>query len=175
MTDDTSNIESPTDAQERLIAALRRELAEYGALLQLLEVQQAAVLDRKPDQVLESIPQIDAQLELTSTRRKEREATADELALATGIPLPATLRTLAPRFRPAVRPLVEALTDEVNRLIGHTRRRAEQNQLLLARSVELAQEMVSRLSPRAISKTYSAKGRVKIKPAAGASRLLDRS
>lgn len=175
MTDDTDNIESSTDSQERLIAALRKELAEYGALLHLLDVQQTAVLDRKPDSVLESIPQIDAQLALTQTCRKQREATADELALASGIPQPWTLRTLAPHFRPAVRPLVEALVDEVNRLISHTRRRAEQNQMLLARSVELTQDLVTRLSPRAISKTYSEKGRLKIKPAAGASRLLDRS
>ena len=74
-----------------------------------------------------------------------------------------------------MRPLIEALADEVNRLIAHTRRRAQQNQMLLARSVELTQELISRLSPKAVSKTYSAGGRVKIKPAAGASRLLERS
>jgi flagellar biosynthesis/type III secretory pathway chaperone len=71
--------------------------------------------------------------------------------------------------------MVEALADEVNRLISHTRKKAQQNQMLLARSLELAQDLVTRLSPRSVSKTYSARGRLKIKPAAGASRLLDRS
>ena len=107
--------------------------------------------------------------------RKRREAAADALAGLSHLPQPATLRNLAPHFRTAVRPLVEALADEVNRLIAHTRRRAQQNQMLLARSVELTQELVSRLSPRAVSKTYSARGRVKIKPAGEASRLLERS
>ena len=167
--------EPASDLQEQLITALRSELQEYGGLLNLLELQQNAVLERKPDSVLELIPKIEAQLATTHARRKEREATADELAKLSHAPRPATLRSLAPHFREAVRPLVEALAGEVNRLITHTRRRAQQNQMLLARSVELTQELVSRLSPRAVSKTYSARGRVKIKPAAGASRLLERS
>ena len=168
-------MENPTDLQERLITTLRSELQEYGGLLQLLDMQQAAVLDRKPDEVLNLIQKIEAQLNATHACRKLREHTADELATFSGSPVPATLRSLAPHFRPAVRPLVEALADEVNRLITHTRRRAQQNQMLLARSVELTQELISRLSPKAVTKTYSAGGRVKIKPAAGASRLLERS
>lgn len=168
-------MENPSDLQERLLTTLRSELQEYGGLLQLLDLQQAAVLDRKPDEVLDLIQKIEAQLTATHSCRKHRETTADELAKFSNSPVPATLRSLAPHFREAVRPLVEALADEVNRLITHTRRRAQQNQMLLARSVELTQELISRLSPKAVSKTYSAGGRVKIKPAAGASRLLERS
>jgi len=175
MSDNPNTAVSQADLQEQFIAALRRELEEYGGLLHLLDEQQAAVLARKPDAVLEMIPKIEAQLATTHARRKEREATADELARLAQLPQPATLLSLAPHFRPAVRPLVEALAGEVNRLIGHTRRRAQQNQMLLARSVELTQELISRLSPRAVSKTYSSKGRVKIRPAGGASRLLEKS
>ena len=97
------------------------------------------------------------------------------MALIAGLPPKTTLRTLTPHFRPALRPLIEALVDEVNRLIAQTRRCAQQNQVLLARSVELAEEMMTRLNPRAVSKTYSARGKVNIKLAAGMSRLLDRS
>ena len=164
-----------SDLQEQLITALRNELEEYGGLLALFDSQQAAVLERKPDAVLEQIPRIDKQLAITAGCRKQREGTAVALANLSQLPGPATLRSLAPHFRTAVRPLVEALADEVNRLITLTRRRAQQNQMLLARSVELTQELVSRLSPRAVSKTYSARGRVKIQPAAGASRLLEKS
>lgn len=175
MSDTTQTADPPSDLQEQLITALRSELEEYGGLLSLLDLQQAAVLDRKPDNVLELIPRIDAQLATTHACRKRREASANELAGLLQVPGPATLGKLVPHFRPAVRPLIEALADEVNRLIAHTRRRAQQNQMLLARSVELTQELVSHISPRAISKTYSARGRVKIQPAAGASRLLERS
>lgn len=175
MNQDTGITQPPADLQEQLIVALRKELAEYGALLELLDLQQTAVLDRKPDSVLEMISRIEAQIATTHACRKQREATAAELAALSGIPQPVTLRALAPCFRSAVHPLVEALADEVNRLISHTRKRAQQNQMLLARSVELAQDLVTRLSPRSVSKTYSALGRVNIKPAAGASRLLDKS
>lgn len=163
------------DLQEQLIVEMRAELAEYGALLHLLESQQAAIIDRKPDSVLGLIQKIEAQLATTHTCRTHREATADALGKLSGAALPATLRNLVPYFRDAVRPLVEALADEVNRLITETRRRAKQNQMLLARSVELTQELVSKLSPRAVSKTYSALGRVKIQPAAGASRLIEKT
>jgi flagellar biosynthesis/type III secretory pathway chaperone len=175
MIDDTGTTGASTDPQEHLIGSLRQELAEYGSLLQLHELEQEAILDRKPDSVLELVTKIEAQLALTARCRKQRAAAADALALEAGIAEPVTLRTLAPHFRPALRPLVDALIDEVNRLITLTRKRAQQNQMLLARSVELAQDLVTRLSPRSVSKTYSARGRVNIKPAAGASRLLDRS
>ena len=167
MSDTTQTADPPSDLQEQLITELRQELEEYGGLLSLLDLQQAAVLDRKPDDVLELISRIDAQLATTNTCRKRREATAAQLGSLSQIPGPPTLRSLAPHFRSAVRPLVESLANEVNRLITHTRRRAQQNQMLLARSVELTQELVSGLSPQAITKTYSARGRVKIQPVAG--------
>jgi len=164
-----------TDLQDSLTASLRRELGEYGALLQLITLQQEAILDRKVDRVLELSAEIEDQIEITHGYRKEREAAAEEIALFAGLSKTATLRALTPNFRPVLRPLIEALVDEVNRLIAQTRRRAQQNQVLLARSMELAEELIMRLNPRSVSKTYSARGRVNIKLAAGMSRLLDRS
>ena len=82
-------MENPSDLQERLITTLRGELQEYGGLLQLLDMQQAAVLDRKPDEVLELIQKIEAQLTATHACRKLRERTADELATLSGSPVPA--------------------------------------------------------------------------------------
>jgi len=170
---DTTN--DSTDLQDAVIAALRRELSEYGALLNLLSRQQEAVLDRKPHAVLDISAKIKDQIEIMHTQRRKREAAVDEVALVVGLPKKGSLRMLSPHFRPALRPLIEALVDEVNRLIGHTRRRAEQNQVLLARSLELAEELMTRINPRALNKTYSARGKVNLKLAAGMSRLLDRS
>lgn len=175
MSDASHIISAPSDLQEQLITSLRSELEEYGGLLNLLERQQEAVLGRKPDSVLELVTQIDAQIASTHACRKRREATANELACLSQVQGAATLRKLLPHFRAALRPLIEALADEVNRLIAETKRRAQQNQILLARSVELTQELISHVSPRAVSKTYSARGRMKIQPAAGASRLLEKS
>ena len=165
----------PPELQEKLIIELRGELEEYGGLLHLLGLQQTAVIGRKPDAVLELIPQIETQVATTHRRRKTREATMNELASLAQLQGSRTLKRLIPYFRPAVRPLIEALVGEVNRLIAHTRRRAQQNQMLLARSVELTQDIISHLNPSAVSKTYSARGRVNIRPAGGVSRLLERS
>ena len=170
---DTTN--DSTDLQDALIAALRRELAEYGALLNLLALQQDAVLDRKPDAVLKISTEIEDQIETMKERRKKREALGSEIALISGLQKTATLLALTPHFRPVLRPLIEALVDEVNRLITQTKRRAQQNQTLLARSVELAEELMARLNPRALSKTYSERGKVNIQLAAGMSRLIERS
>lgn len=175
MSDASHIISAPADLQDQLITSLRSELEQYGGLLSLLERQQEAVLGRKPDSVLELVALIDEQIVVAHACRKRREATANELACLSQIAGSATLRKLIPHFREVLRPLIEALIDEVNRLIAETRRRAQQNQMLLARSVELTQELISQVSPRAVSKTYSARGRMKIQPASGASRLLEKS
>ena len=175
MTDSPDSTHDSLHLQEALIAALRTEVAEYGALLNLLTSQQEAVLDRKPGAVLQFSGEIEVQIKAMDRHRKTREAATDAIALVAGLPPKATLRIVIPHFRTALRPLIEALVDEVNRLIAQTRRGATQNQVLLARSVELGEEMISRLNPRGLSKTYSARGKVNIKLAAGMSRLLERS
>ena len=72
-------------------------------------------------------------------------------------------------------PLVQALITEVNRLITLARLRAQQNQMLLARTIELTQDIVSTLSPGTVTRTYSPQGRMKIKASAGVGRLLEKS
>lgn len=175
MTDAFDTTSDSAERQELLIAALREELSGYGALLNLLKEQQEAVLDRKPDSVLTISTAIESQIKTMQVHRQRRVAAMEELTRLAGIPKSSTLRILSPYFRPALRPLVEALVDEVNRLITQTRRCAEQNQVLLARSMELAEELMKRLHPHAVSKTYSARGKVNIKLAAGMSRLLNKS
>ena len=90
MSDATHTADPSSDLQGQLITELRQELEEYGGLLSLLDLQQAAVLDRKPDDVLELISRIDAQLATTNTCRKRREATAAQLASLSQIPGPRT-------------------------------------------------------------------------------------
>ena len=161
--------------QEKLIDALRAELGEYGALLELFDAQQAAILARQPDEVLGLVDRIEAAMKTTQSKRKEREVLVTAMAPDGVAPKAAAISDLLPLFREPVRPLLEALRDEINRLISHTRRRARQNQALLARTVEVGQELLRRLDPEAVSSTYSARGRIKIKATGESRRLLDRS
>jgi flagellar biosynthesis/type III secretory pathway chaperone len=163
------------DPQEQIIAALRAELEEYGGLLNVFDDQQQAILNRQPDTVLAIEEKLAAQLASVKTRRSHREALVSDLAADGRPPSRVSLLGTIPKFREALRPLVEALASEINRLIALTRRRAEQNQMLLARTVEVMQEVCARLSPGTVSRTYAPNGRMKIKAQGVSGRLLEHS
>jgi flagellar biosynthesis/type III secretory pathway chaperone len=163
------------DPQEQIIAALRGELEEYGGLLNVFDEQQQAILNRQPDAVLALEEKLSAQLSAVRTRRTQREGLLSRFAGDGRPPSRVSVLGAIPAFRESLRPLVEALASEINRLIALTRRRAEQNQMLLARTVEVMQEVCERLQPGAVTRTYAANGQMKIKAPAGAGRLLEHS
>jgi flagellar biosynthesis/type III secretory pathway chaperone len=172
------NLEEPTaaaDPQEQIIAALRAELEEYGGLLNVFDEQQQAILNRQPDTVLALEERLAVQLSAVKTRRSQRESLVATFAGDGRPPSRVSILGAIPAFREAIRPLIEALATEINRLIARTRRKAEQNQLLLARTVEVMQEVCERINPGAVSRTYAPNGRMKIKAATGAGRLLEHS
>jgi flagellar biosynthesis/type III secretory pathway chaperone len=163
------------DPQEQIVAALRAELEEYGGLLNVFDEQQQAILNRQPDTVLALEERLAAQLSAVKTRRSKREALVAGFAGDGRPPSRVSLLGTIPAFRESMRPLVEALATEINRLIARTRRKAEQNQLLLARTVEVMQEVCERVNPGAVSRTYAPNGRMKIKAAPSSGRLLEHS
>lgn len=172
------NLEEPTtaaDLQERIISALRAELEEYGGLLNVFDQQQQAILNRQPDTVLALEESLAAQLAVVRGLRSRREALVAEFAGGGRPPSRVSLLGTIPSFREPIRPLVEALASEINRLITRTRRKAEQNQLLLARTVEVMQELCEKVNPGSFSRTYAANGRMKIKAAPSSGRLLEHS
>ena len=160
---------------EPLAAALREEVQEYGGLLNLFDEQQAAILRRQPDVVLAIIDSLAAQAKTIDVCRKQREAFVKQCATGAGQPEESALSELLAFFADSVRPLLHALIEEVNHLITRTKRRARQNQMLLARSIEVSQQILQRLNPEAVTKTYSPKGRVRIAASAAKPRYLARS
>jgi flagellar biosynthesis/type III secretory pathway chaperone len=149
-------------AWNSIAECLRSEIAEYGGLLSLFEQQQARLFARDPDSVLRLSSEIEAQLRLLHEQRRNREALVASLATSHGQPATATLRSLLPHFTPAVRPLLEALIDEVNVLIHRVRRVSRHNHLLLARTVEQQQVLLRQLRPDAFTQTYAPNGRVSL-------------
>lgn len=160
---------------EPLAEALREELKEHGGLLNLFDEQQAAILRRDPDVVLTVIDSISLQARTIDFCRKKRETLAKQCAAAVNLPEDSPLSQLLAYFADAVRPLLKALIDEVNHLISRTKKRARQNQMLLARSIEVSQQILQRLNPEAVTKTYSPKGRVQIAALSARPRYLARS
>jgi len=160
---------------DNLIGALRDEVQEYGELLSLFNDQQAAILERNPGRVLEIQDTIKEQLVTINDRRKHRELVAKEFAVTIGVEPSLTVRQLIDKCEETVRPLLNALIYEVSHLISKARRRGHQNQMLLARSIEVSQQILQRLNPGGLTKTYSRRGQISLVRGGAGSKYLARS
>jgi flagellar biosynthesis/type III secretory pathway chaperone len=142
--------------------SLREELAEYGALLGLFEQQQQSLFARDPEAVLRLGGKIEDQTRILQTCRLNRERIVSDLALEAGLPANATLRSILPYVEAAARPLLESLIDEINHLLHRVRRSSRQNHALIARTLDMHQELLSQLCPGSFVKTYAANGRTSL-------------
>ena len=143
-----------------LVGLLREEVQEYGGLYNLLERQQNEIFNRDPDLVMETNSDVESQMEQMDILRRKRESTVREMAIRCQCNQEQTLKDLLPNFPEFVRPLIEALIDEVNAMVKRTRQKARQNYLLLSRTMEITHEALRRSEPSNYSKTYSRKGQV---------------
>jgi len=151
---------------EQVADCLRDEVQEYGGLLRLFEEQQECVFNRDPGRLLELIETIKEATLRAEDARHRREECVSAFAAGLGRPADVTLRSLLPSIDDEARPLLQALIDEVNRLIHRVRRITRQNHLLLSRTVQLHQGLLRQFYPGAFTPTYSALGRVSMAPAA---------
>ena len=145
-----------------VVDALRSELAEYGGLIQLIDGQQKKIFALDSTGVSEFVPQLEEQAETTRAQRTAREVQVRAFAAEHGQPPDRTLRQLLPCFPAEVRPLLEALIDEINHLLHRTKERTRQNQMLLSRLVDLHRELIPALRPQSFTKTYSRHGQIAV-------------
>ncbi len=143
-----------------LVGLLREEVQEYGGLYNLLERQQNEIFNRDPDLVMETNGAVETHVEQMDILRQKRESMVREMAVRCQGDQEQTLKDLLPSFPEFVRPLLEALIDEVNAMVKRTRQKARQNYLLLSRTMEITHEALRRSEPSNYSKTYSRKGQV---------------
>jgi Flagellar biosynthesis/type III secretory pathway chaperone len=141
---------------------LRQELAEYGELLRLFEQQQEALFKRDADAVLQLSSHLEDQARILQDCRERRESAVATFAAGFDLPPSTTLRSLLDRIEADARPLLEALINEINRLLHRVRRTSRHNHALLSRTLELQQEMLRELRPGSFTKTYSPNGRVSV-------------
>jgi flagellar biosynthesis/type III secretory pathway chaperone len=104
--------------------------------------------------------EVEAHMKQMDVLRQKRESMVREMAIRCQCDQEWTLKELLPGFPVFVRPLLEALIDEVNAMVRRTRQKARQNYLLLSRTMEIAHEALRRSEPSNYSKTYSRKGQV---------------
>jgi|SRR5947209_2819009 len=136
---------------QNLIEALRNELQQYGEMLALLDHQQELVSLQGADDLPNSISAIDEQSAAIQAARANRQLAQRNLAEERDQPRGSTFAHLLPLIPEQYRPLVTALIQENNELLLRVRERAEENHLLLRRSMEKMQRFITTLSPQAQS------------------------
>ena len=155
-----------TEFLHNFIESLREELKQYGELLALLELQQTQVVRRLADELLETVSAVNAQGDAIQMARREREQRQRELARSLRLLDTARIADLIAAMPEVCRPLVSALVDENNQLLGRVRQRARQNHVLLSRSVELMQQFINSFCAVGVP-TYNETGTVTPPPALG--------
>lgn len=144
---------------EKVIEALRSELQEYGGLLHLFQEQQQRVLRHDPEGFLELNEEVEAQIDLVTRVRREREEIVRRMAGEAGEDPNTPLTNLVGHCPEAMRPLLVALVQEINDLLYRTQRRLRQNHMLLRQCVDLARQMVSFSRPEVATGAYNALGK----------------
>ena len=147
-----------TDTLEKLIAALREELTQYGEILALLDHQQESAIHRLTDEMFAATTAIQNQAKVIQLGRRDREQCQRALARALGVAETSTFVELIPLLPQAYQPLLQSLVDENNALLQRVQERARQNHLLLSRSVELMQRFLGMLFPARETQVYNEHG-----------------
>ena len=155
-----ANQREPQLVLDDLIGMLREELTQYGELLALLEQQLELIVSRSAEGLFENLAAINAQIPLVAAARQKRDALRKELAVALGLSGTASFRLLTQSAPTDYRPLLEALVTEINDLLRRSQQRLRQNHILLRRSLDSMQQMITSLFPTAIGRTYNQAGAI---------------
>ena len=129
----------------KLIEALRSELHDYGEMLYLLDQQQESIMARAEDDVLRSVGAINDQMIRIQSDRQQRAARQNEAARLLNKADDPTFQSVIPALPEKYRVAVGSLVRENNELLVRVRRRAQQNQQFLSRSLELMQRVINSL------------------------------
>lgn len=146
------------DTLRPFIEALREELTQYGEMLARLDEQQNFIIRRSPGELLDSLDALHAQGVTIQNARRTREMVQTKVTRALGLKDEASFREVLPRLPEDYRPLVGALVQENNELLVRVRQRARQNHLLIARSLDMLQTLISSVLPMAAPSTYTQAG-----------------
>jgi len=157
----------------KLIESLRQELQHYGEMLALLDQQQDQIVVRAASDLVTTVAAINAQAERIQSARTDREQDQRALAHSLEHPRDSAFLDLLPRVPEVYRPLLQALIEENNALLVRVQQRARQNHLLLNRSLELMQKLMSNLIPSTPVTTYTGGGRMANSAASGAHTIYD--
>lgn len=140
-----------------LINSLREELQHYGEMLAQLDQQQELIIQRATDRLVECSSGLDSQALVVEEARQRRGERQRELGRVLGLNAEAPVSEIVAALEEDYRPLLLALVEENNALLVRVRQRSRQNHLLLLRSLQFMNHLVSLLAPRGTT-TYTGSG-----------------
>ena len=143
-----------------LLWAMNAELVEMRALVAAFADQQDAIVHRKPARVVSSVQEVEKRVTGLRQARVRRDGVLERVARGLKAPPSTPISVLVRAFPAGVRPEVGRLIDENVRLGREVRRKASQNQVLLARSIEVIQEILRAVEPTSVSRMYGENGRM---------------
>ncbi len=152
----------PGSLQDQVVSCLRLEIQEHAVLLGLFSDQQKAIMHRESDRVMLLVDGIQRQVDMVDKVRTRREMVMSQMVPRSRVTRATPLSELVKRFPPAMQPLLRALVEELLRISDQVRRKANQNQVLLARSIEVIRDLLEELTPANPARTYENDGRVRI-------------
>ena len=127
---------------DQLVDALREELQEKGGVIRLLNQQTEVLYRRDASAVAQVGEQIRGQLGLVTRCTQARELILRQTALTMKLGEDIDRSAILGLFPEYVRPLLEALFGEVDRLSGRMEERLNQNQQLKDRLLTEAESTV---------------------------------
>lgn len=147
-----------------LVTILRTELQEYGGLLNLLDQQQECILDRNTEGLMHANKDIEVQAEANALIKQSRERIVNRLAQIWNLDGRPRISELAAFFPEPMQPMVASLAGEINQLIAKSKRKLDQNRLLLRRLSAITDEILGYMRPDLKpTKTYTHKGDMRSK------------
>ena len=148
---------------EELTSVLRREVEEYGGLLIVIVEQQEKIMSRDSTALSEINQKMEVQIEINEGLLVSRHRLIALMIGEPGAGSEPTLSQLIDFLPDAIQPMFQSLAEEINNLISRARRKMKQNQVLLSRLSEVADELLNAISPDdRVLKTYNRQGELDV-------------
>lgn len=143
---------------ENLVILFRKEVEEYGMLLNLICEQQNCLMQHNPISLLQATAKIETQLPNNQKATKERERAMQELGKILQC-TPLTFEKL-PSYAPEkLRFLLNALTNEIITLVKKIKSKIQLQQRLLNQAQIINDSILKHLQPTSAS-TYDSQGKM---------------
>ena len=144
---------------DELTSVLRREVEEYGELLIIIIEQQEQIMNRDSTALSEINRKLEVQIETNEELLVERHRLIALMVDEPGEGSEPTLSQLINFLPDAIQPMFQSLAEEINNLVYRAQKKMSQNQVLLSRLSEVADELVNAISPDdRVLKTYNRQG-----------------